>query len=180
MKHVLTTMSFLVIMISISACSNYYVDVAKSVKKKETKIIKFHGDAIVTRDVISYKPTVEALKNNNLNGYSQKNIGEAFDAYSKVSTKEWLEDVGKDGKVYVDYICWFKSKSFLQAVRSDGVMRTGLDVKFVIEKDGDTYIALASKLLMKNDGKIQKEVIPFPEIPKIVDAIYNNKELFFE
>lgn len=179
MKIIVAIFSAGALLTGMTACSDYSADVARSIKKTETKGFKFHGDELVTPGKVPVKLNVEALKQNKLTAYPQKTIGEAFDAYSKATAKEWQEAIGTDGKMYVDFVCWFDAASFLAAAGKDGTVRTGLDIKFAIQENGETYITLASKLVMKNDGKIQTEIIPFPEIPKIVEAIYENREIVF-
>lgn len=179
MKNILTILCAGVILTGITACSDFSADVARSIKKSESKGFKFHGDALGAPGKVPVKLNVEVLKQNKLTAYPQKTIGEAFDAYSKAAAKEWQESLGTDGKMYVDFVCWSDASSFLAAAGKDGTVRTGLDIKFAIQENGDTYITLASKLVMKNDGKVQVEIIPFPEIPKLVDSIYNNRELLF-
>lgn len=203
MKRIFVTIFFGVIGVSISACSNYYSEVSKIAKKTQAKRQSFHGGSMTLPDNASKKsileafkggfhgdasasaakPTkkivVESLKKNKLSAYPQKSIGEAFDAYNKVAAKEWQENAGSDGKVYVDYICWFEGKALLPTLWKGDEVRTGLDIKFAIEESGETYIALATKLVMKTDGKVAMEIIPFSEMPKVVDAIYKNTKLSF-
>lgn len=177
MKNIITLLCTGALLTGMTACSDYSADVARSIKKTETKVFKFHGDELGIPGKAPVKLNVEALKKNKLKAYPQKTIGEAFDAYSKAAAKEWQEALGTDGKMYVDYICWFDAASFLAAAGKDGTVRTGLDIKFAIQENGETYITLISKLVIKNDGKVQTEILPFPEIPNLVEAIYNNRAL---
>lgn len=179
MYKIIQKLFFWAILFSIVACSNSFTDEADSAKTKESEPQKVHGEAPPASGNPAKTPTAEALKKNKLNGYPHKSIGEAFDAYNKVATKEWQEDIGRDGRFYVDFICWFGQQALSPAARKNGVVKKGLDIKFVVQESGEAYIAMASRLFMMADGKYQSEVIPLVEAARIVDAIYNNNELDF-
>lgn len=176
MKIILWVVSLGAALICLAGCSDYSADVADSAKKQSEKSKKFHGEQAAPAKDQTVK-VAAALRKSRLNGYPKKSVGEAFDAYSRVVSKEWQEDFGKDGKLYVDYICWFDGKAVSDPLRKTGTVKTGLDVKFVIEENGDAYIAMASKLYMLSDGKVQSTVLSLTEVTKIVDAIYNDRAL---
>ena len=49
----------------------------------------------------------------------------------------------------------------------------------MIHEDGETYIAMASRIEIKSDGMLHTTPIEPPEIKKIVTAIYENREITF-
>lgn len=127
----------------------------------------------------SKTPMADSLKKTKLNGYQGKTVGEAFDAYSKAVAREWQEVDGLGNVYYVDYICWFDEKSVLPEHRKQTIVKRGIDLKFAVRDDGEAYIAMATKLFMKADGKIQSEFFKVEEVPNIVKAIYENKNVEF-
>jgi len=173
--HILLGVSLFVL----SGCSNYYSEVAKSIENQRQKKLKFHAGLYDIPAKPLNRDSAYPLKKNKLSGYPQKTIGEAFDSYDKHARKIWTERLGGDGRMYVDFTCWFNDVGFIPALKGVGVGRSGFNLKFVVKEDGDTYITLAEKLFMKTSGEIDSEVIPFSELPKIVSAIYNNKDLHF-
>lgn len=161
----------------VTACAEKPVDMSSAASK--LKKAKFHGDSMETKSAPPKRSAVDALKKNSLNGYPQKTIGEAFDAYSKVATKEWREEQGKDGKYYVDYFGWFPEKALSPSAVAAGVIKQGLNIKFAIQEDGATYVTLGTKLSLLTGGKVQSEIVPLPEVTKILDVIYADRELAF-
>lgn len=127
----------------------------------------------------SKTPIADSLKKMKLNGYQGKTVGEAFDAYSKAVAREWQEVGGRANRYYIDYICWFDEKSVLPEHRKQAIVKRGIDIKFVVSEEGEAYIAMATKLFMKADGKIQSELFKVEEVPNIVKAIYENKNVEF-
>lgn len=122
---------------------------------------------------------IAALKNNHLEVSATKSIGEAFDSYKYAITKEWRETSSESGPHYIDYICWFHISPVSSVAIREGVVKRGLEIKFVVRGDGETYIALISRIDIKSDGMRSVSIIDPPEIKKIVTAIYENREITF-
>ncbi len=175
------------IALSITACSkgNEEKPPATIAPKAETlnvdtlKKKPFHGDMKTPASAVPRSTLLDALKKNRLEVASTKNIGEAFDGYKYAITKEWRETPTENGTCYIDYICWFQISPDSSAALKEGVVKRGLEIKFSIRKDGDTYIAMARRLDVKSDGKLYATPLLPPEIRKAVTAIYENREITF-
>lgn len=139
----------------------------------------FHGDMETSSSSVSGTPILESLKNNHLDVSSTKTIGEAFDAYKYAIKKQWRETPTNGGPYYIDYIGWFDISPFSSVALSEGVVNRGLEIKFAVHEDGETYIAMASRIDIKSDGMRYNTPIDPPEIKKIVAAIYENREITF-
>lgn len=163
---------------AIMACAEKPVDMSRIAKKKIDASMKFHGEAPTDPGKPLPTPIAEKLKVITLNKYPQKTIGSVFDTYKHVVAKEWKEGFGRDNKIYVDYIGWFDEKTVPPAARNVGVVKWGVDVKFAIQENGETYVTLVTKLLLLKDGTIQTELFAVP-FEQVVDSIYSGKELTF-
>lgn len=178
--------SISIIALSITACSKGNEEKSPSTiepKAKTTNIDKlkkmpFHSDMKTSSSAVPVTSVLQSLKNNHLNVSSTKTIGEVFDAYKYAIKKEWRETPTKSGPYYIDYICWFQSPASSVAFK-EGVVKRGLDIKFVVQKDGETYISMASRIDIKSDGKVYTTPLYPPEIKKNVTAIYENREITF-
>lgn len=176
MQKSLIVIGVFIVSVFVVACAETPVDMPGNTNK--SKKTKFHGD-MVTKDAAPKVSVTESLKKNSLNGYPQKTIGEAFDAYSKVAAREWREVQGKDGKYYVDYIGWFPESSISSAAKAKGVVRKGFNVKFAVQEDGTTYVTLGTKLFLMQDGKLVSEVVPLSDVSGILDMVYADREFVF-
>jgi len=172
--------------LSLAACSKVSDEkppnpVSPKVKfRNENKFNKpFHGDMETSSSRALASPMLESLKNNHLDVSSTKTIGQAFDNYKYAIKKEWRESPAQSGPSYIDYICWFDISPVSSAALNQGVVKRGLDIKFVIHEDGETYIAMASRIDIKSDGMLHTTPIEPPEIKKIVTAIYEGREITF-
>ena len=143
------------------------------------KIMQFHGDMKTTASAAPVTPGVAALKNNHLDVSSTKTIGDAFDAYKFAIKKEWRETPTQSGPYYIDYICWFHVGPISSASLKEGVIKRGMEIKFAVHEDGETYIAMASRIDIKSDGMLYTTPLDPPEIKKTVTAIYENREITF-
>lgn len=99
--------------------------------------------------------------------------------YNKVASREWQEVPGKDGKYFVDYICWLNESAVSPARKQEGIIKIGLDVKFVVQNNGDFFVAMVSRLQMRADGQALAEPFEPAVIKRVMDAIYSEKELSF-
>ena len=178
MKNVALFIMLGVLVFGLTACTKK-VDEGTETKKKRNEAGKVHGEGTDKSITTTKTPMADSMKKMKLNGYQGKTVGEAFDAYSKVVAREWREVDGRDNRYYVDYICWFDEKSVLPEHRKQAIVKRGIDIKFVLCEGGEAYIAMATKLFMKADGKIQSEFFEVEEVPNIVKAIYENKNVEF-
>lgn len=162
--------------VNIISCSKVdsKADSAGSSKKK-----LFHGEVDPKTPVVPSTPFADALKKKKLNANSSKTIGEAFDSYTHVVSKEWRETESKDNKVYIDYLCQLDVGMLSPAAVKDGIVKRNLAIKFVIQENGEAYIAMATRNEIKSDGKSYTTPIEVADIPKIVAAIYENREITF-
>jgi len=141
--------------------------------------MRFHGDMDTSTSALRDSPVLAELKNNHLEVSSTKTIGAAFDAYKHATKKEWRETATENGPYYIDYICWVKVSPVSSAALKEGVVKRALEIKFVIHRDGETYITMASRVDIKSDGMLYTTPLDPPEIKKNVTAIYENREIPF-
>jgi hypothetical protein len=154
--------------------------VPPTVEKRDMEKFKktpFHGD--IKTDPSATTPVVNALKKNYLPVSTTKNIGTAFDSYTYAKTKQWKDAPTKNGPYYIDYICTFEISPLSPAAIKDGVIKRELDIKFAIQEDGETYIAMASRIDIKSDGMRYIATLSPDEIKRTVTAIYENREITF-
>lgn len=176
-----------VIALNIAACSTGTEEkssrpAAPFLEKKAGDVAKkkpFHGDLKVNPSAVSATPGIDALKNNHLEVSSTKTIGEVFDAYTYAIQKEWRETPSQSGPHYIDYIAWFQINPLSSTSLKEGVVKRGLEIKFVVRGNGETYIAMASRIDINSNGMRNSAVIDPSEIRNIVTAIYENREISF-
>lgn len=176
MSKILILVVMCALAVNIISCSNVdsKADSAGPSKKKS-----FHGEVDPKTPAVPSTPFADALKKKKLNANSSKTIGEAFDSYKYVTSKEWRETESKDSKVYVDYLCQLDVSKLSSASVKDGVVKRNLVIKFVIQENGEAYIAMATRIEIKSDGKSYITPIKVGDIQKIVTAIYENREITF-
>lgn len=175
----LLSASIALIVLTVTACSKG-VDQKSSISESQSKSIankSFHGSSSAVKRPHTL---VAALKKNHLAPSTTKTIGEAFDSYKYARRIEWKATPPvNDGPSYVDYICWFHVKPVSVLALKEGVKERGLEIKFSILKDGETYIAMARRLDVKSDGKLYATPILPLDIKKIVTSLYENREITF-
>jgi hypothetical protein len=125
---------------------------------------------------VSSKGLAGALKDKRLGEYTATTIGQAFDSYQHFEKREWRETASSNGKSYVDFWGWFNAGALDAATKNDIVAR-GVEVKFVINPDGEFYVAMISRLESFADGR--KILHPLADKKSILDAIYANKAISF-
>lgn len=163
--------------VNFMACSKD--DEAKEVKIGTSQKKTFHGEVDPKTPAVPSTPFADALKKKKLNANPSKTIGEAFDSYKYVTSKEWRETESKDSKVYVDYLCQLDVSRLSPAALKDGVVKRNLAIKFVIHESGEAYIAMATRSEIRSDGKSYTTPIEVADIKKIVTSIYENREISF-
>jgi len=140
----------------------------------------FHKDVDLSALDEPHTSIFLSLKLNYLEYSSTRTIGEVFDSYKFAVKKEWLDTTATAGPYYIDYFCWFDNINPVSyAALKDGVMKRGLNIKFVVQESGETYIGMASRIDVKSDGMLYNVPIEPSEIKKIVKAIYENREIIF-
>lgn len=163
---------------SVMACSKG--NEGKTQDAAEMKKKSFHGDMKTKGTPTSGSGMLMSLKANHLAESKTKTIGEAFDSYKHAKVKEWKETPSTNGSPYfIDYICWFPAKPVSVAALKDEAKLRGLEIKFAIREDGETYITMARRLDVKGDGTINATPLLQAEINKTVTAIYENREISF-
>jgi hypothetical protein len=163
-----------------AACAEKPVDMTSVSSRPGELNLNVHGGGSTVPSKPAKTPVVDAVKISRLNGHPEKTLGEAFDTYGKCNSQDWQEDVGRDGRYYVDYFCWIDNKGVLPGTTSSSlVVKRGVNIKFVIHESGEAYIALAAKLQMQGDKKIHTDFIGAAEVRTIIDAIYANQDLIF-
>jgi hypothetical protein len=116
-----------------------------------------------------------ALKKQVLANYPKATVGDAFEAYRFLSGKEWKSTQGANAKMYVDFTGWFDPAKLDSAATGNGIVKRGLEVKFVVIPTGSFYVAMVSKLEVTADGRIVRS--PLEEIKSVLDSIYANREI---
>ncbi len=106
---------------------------------------------------------------------ADRTIGAAFEAYRYFGSREWKETRNAAGKVYVDFKGLFTGTPLEKSVK-DGVIRQGVEVKFVIEQNGNFYVAMVSRIDVTSDGRMT--LYPM-EGKELIERIYANKEITF-
>jgi hypothetical protein len=174
------------IALSFAACSvgnDGKSPTAATVKSKFRNNAKktFHTEMNTTDSPAAASPVLLSLKDNHLPVSSSRTIGEAFDSYKHATEKQWRETARASGQFpyYIDYICWFPVSAVSSVALKEGIVKRGLDIKFAIQEDGETYITMASRTQVKSDGMLHTSIIEPDDIKKIVTAIYENKEIAF-
>lgn len=175
-----------IIAINLGACSSGTEEksvptaASKAKFRNTNKLNKpFHGDMETSPSTMPDSLILQALKNNHLEASSTKTIGEAFDAYKYAIKKEWRETGTKGGPYYIDYICWFNISPMSAAALREGVVKRGMEIKFVIHEDGETYVSMVSRIDIKTDGLLHSTPLDPSEIKGKVMAIYENREITF-
>jgi hypothetical protein len=120
---------------------------------------------------------VAAIKGRKLTDFKTLTIGEAFDNYPYFDKRKWKESRTDNGKIYVDFWGWFKDSALDAASKKNGVVARGVEVKFVINPDGDFYLAMISRTETSADGT--EHDYPIDDKQGILKAIYANKEITF-
>jgi hypothetical protein len=173
-----------IVALSLAACSKGKEEkssapVNSKVKFRDSTKLKFHGESDTPSTTPKISPILRSLKGNHLNVNQAKTIGDAFDSYKYVSKKEWRDTTVTKGPYFLDYIGWFDVSPLSSAALREGIVKRGLDVKFVVHEDGVAYVSMVSRFEIKTDGLMYMTNYNPQEIEKIVTAIYENREITF-
>jgi len=175
-----------IIALSLAACSKVNEEkspttVAPKAKFRNTNKMNrpYHGDLELTSSTVPISLVLKSLKKNHLDISSTKTIGDAFDSYKYAIKSEWRETPTNGGSYYIDYICWFHVSPVSYASLKEGIVKRGLEIKFVVHEDGETFIAMGSRIDIKSDGMLYTTPLEAPELKKNVTAIYENREITF-
>ncbi len=114
--------------------------------------------------------------NQKLDPSNSKTIGAVFEEYRYFKSREWKETRNTAGKVYVDFKGMFSNTPIAKSLK-DGVSRQGVEVKFVVEPNGNFYVGMISRIDVKTDGMMS--LYPLEDGDKIIKMIYDNKEISF-
>jgi hypothetical protein len=126
----------------------------------------------------SSKPgIVAAIRGKTLPDFATATIGEAFDKYRYFDKREWKETRSSNGKTYVDFWGWLNSSSPDAVSAQNGVVASGVQVKFVITPNGEFYVAMISRVEAGADGK--EHDYPLEDKKRILEAIYANNKITF-
>lgn len=142
-----------------AACTERNVESVKKPNAKSTEMT-VHGGEAANSEPVSLSGIV---KNQSLPAYPAMTVGKAFDSYSHLTKKQWKETHGANGTVYIDFSGWLDGKTL------------GVEVKFVIDREGVFFVGMASKLEAMTDGRVF--AYPLPDVKAVLDSIYANKEI---
>lgn len=120
---------------------------------------------------------VEIIKGKSFEGNKSITIGNAFDGYRYFAKKEWKQSPSSNGKTYIDFVGWYKTGILDAAIGNNHNAVKGVEVKFVINRNGEFYVAMVSRIETGADGKLFLYPIENPK--SIMDAIYANNEIKF-
>lgn len=140
------------------------------------KALSPHGAGADTKQSDQLQGFSGIVSNQKLPLSNTKTIGAAFDEYRYFSSREWKEIRNASGKVYVDFQGLFATAPIAASIK-DGVSRQGVEVKFVVEPNGNLYVGMVSRIDVTADGKMS--LFPLGDGKKIVEMIYDNKEIVF-
>lgn len=145
-------------------------------RKVPSKMVSPHGTGADSSKQVGPQGFVGIVARQKLPPSDAKTIGEVFEEYRYFSSREWKETPNATGRVYVDFKGLFEREPITKSIK-DGVVRQGLEVKFVVEPTGNFYIAMVSRIDIKADGKMY--LSPLEDGKKLVEMMYANKEIHF-
>lgn len=175
MKKILFAVVVMSASLVLSACSERVAGVPVKQEIEKNKMT-MHPE-VKAREGEEKSGLAEAIKKKTLPAYPAMSIGKAFDSYSHFNKREWRETFVSKGKIYVDFIGWFDTKTLDPQNIKNGISAKGVEIKFVLNPDGPFYVGMASKLEVKTDGKIY--AYPLADIKVVLDSIYANREITF-
>ena len=140
------------------------------------KVVSPHGAGVDSKQLGQPQGFVGIVSSQKLPLSNTKTIGAAFNEYRYFTSREWKETRNASGKVYVDFKGLF-SNSPLAAASKDGVIRQGVEVKFVVEPNGNFYVGMISRIDVMSDGKLS--LYTLGDGKKIIEMIYDNREITF-
>lgn len=158
------------------ACSCGCAKEGQKPQNVPSKVVSSHGTGAETKPSDQPQGFVGIVTSQKLPPSNTRTIGTAFDEYRYFSSREWKETRNAAGKVYVDFKGLFTSAPIAKSVK-DGVSRQGVEVKFVVEPNGNFYVGMISRIDIMADGKMY--LYPMGDGTKIVEMIYDNKEIAF-
>lgn len=164
----------LVVSIGVTACAEKKVEPENKSESKKNEMKVHGGGSSKEPNTSGFK---DVVKKQTLPGYPAMTVGKAFDDYSHLVKKEWKETRAPNGTMYIDFSGWLEGNSLgIDAIKK-GLSRQGVEVKFVISRDGVFFVGMASKLEATTDGKVN--VYPLSDVKAILDSIYANREITF-
>ncbi|WP_026842668.1 hypothetical protein [Citrifermentans bremense] len=116
-----------------------------------------------------------AIKGVTLSGYPKMKVGEAFDNYRHFKQKSWRETTSVGGTVYVDFTGSAPARWLDFKAKREGISASGIEVKFAIYPNGEYGVVMASRTVVKTDGKTNR--YPLPDVKSVLDAIYSNRKI---
>ena len=156
----IVVVAILCFLLCMAACAERNVESVKKPDAKSTEMQVHGGETVKNSEPVSLSGIV---KNQSLPAYPAMTVGKAFDSYSHLTKKQWKETRGANGTVYIDFSGWLDGKTL------------GVEVKFVIDREGVFFVGMASKLEAMTDGRVF--AYPLPDVKAILDSIYANKEI---
>lgn len=166
---------FTVMVFFLSGCADRVPETPVGSKTKPTDLT-IHSERKGVKDTgeVGFSTVI---KKQVLPGFPAMTFGKALERYSHFSKVEWRETFIQNGKIYVDCIGWNDGKDLDIASIKQGVVKKGVEIKFVIIPDKPFSIGMVSRLEAKTDGKIY--AYPLEGDSAVLSAIYDNKKLEF-
>lgn len=156
----------------VSGCTDRAIDPAKKSDVKSE--MNVHGGGAKESDSVGFR---EVIKKQTLPAYPAMSIGKAFDDYSHFAKKEWKETQGANGTMYIDFTGWMHGNPLSINQIKNGVSQQGVEIKFVIKREGAFFVGMVSKLEAKTDGKVYAEALV--DGKAVLDSMYANKKIKF-
>lgn len=157
-----------------AACTEKAVENQKKSEAKSPEMKVHGGESAKDSDSAGFK---DVVKKQTLPTYPAMTVGKAFDGYSHLVKKEWKETQASNGTIYIDFTGWFQGNSLgIDAIKK-GISQQGIEVKFVINREGVLFVGMVSKLEATTDGKVN--AYPLSEAKTVIDSIYANREIVF-
>lgn len=120
---------------------------------------------------------VGVIKGATLDALKSKTIGEAIDGYQYFETRDWNESRVANGRVMVVFYGRLKESSISDVDKRAGVVARGMDIKFVIGRDGAYNIESISRYDTLRDGKLQGYAVA--DFGTVLPKIYRNERPVF-
>lgn len=172
MKRQMLMVLFYLVTVSMSGCSKE----VQQPQNPPSNSASRHGMDSDSKQADKPQGFIGIVSSQKLPLSNTKTIGDAFGDYRYFKSRHWKETRNNAGKVYVDFQGLFAHEAIISSIK-DGVSRQGVEVKFVVEPNGNFYVAMVSRIDVMNDGMMR--LYPLGDGKKIVEMIYDNRDITF-
>jgi len=118
---------------------------------------------------------VDFIKGSKLANFPSRTIGDAFESYRHLTGKDWRLEQHKTGQFTVGFLGWFDQKAIGDSDRKNGITAKGLDVQFVVERDGKWYLFMMSTIEKGSGGTMRR--VPIADTATVLKKIYADEKI---